>query len=182
MLEVRSRSRRVARFISRPTFVSVKIAIGTEDEEQERQLPAHEARQDDTCQCPKRFGNDLAKEGLGAVAQELDIVGEARHELVRAVLAEVVDVEVNDVAIEVIAEVEKQKVDDAANERILPELKTAFGSDCDYHENDQPSQGKEAIGRSEAREIVLADLKPVQSPACLRESPVKMGDAARQAR
>src|SRR5947209_7533447 len=65
--------------------------------------------------------------------------GEPCHEFMRALVAEVVDVEVNHIAIETIAQVVQGEVDDASNQRILPELEETADQ---YAGNDQANQAE----------------------------------------
>ena len=126
MLDMRSSSRRVARFMIRPTLVRMKTATGTRT--RNISVSCQLIQQATTTQAERleRLGDHLAEQRLDAGAQHLHVVGEAGHQLVRALLAELVDVQVDDVAVEAIAQVEQGQIDDAADQRFLPELEEAL--------------------------------------------------------
>jgi hypothetical protein len=56
----------------------------------------------------------------------------------RAFLAEIVDVQMDDVPIEAVAQVEQRQIDDATNQAFLAKLKEAFEPDADHDEADDP--------------------------------------------
>ena len=72
----------------------------------------------------------------------------------RAVLAEVIHVEVDNISVETIAQVIKGQVDHAADKRILPEFKEAAEQDAENHKNDHPYKRQEwASGQIPGREL-----------------------------
>ncbi len=178
MLDMRSSRRRVACFMIRPTLARMKQAIGTRIKN--IRVNCQLIKQAMMTQARARSGSatTLPNSVLMPVPKRFHVVGEAGHQLAGALVAELVDIEMDDVAIEAIAQVEQRQIDDAANQRLLGEFKEAFDDDAADDQEDHPGQGAEAIGRQESVDVLARHLIPVQAAGRRAELGLPFGDVA----
>src|SRR5207302_4363768 len=113
------------------------------------------ARQNHTHHGLERLGDHLAEKRLDACSQHLHVVGKSGHQLVGAVIAEIVDVEMNDIPIEPVAQIEKRKVDHAAYKRFLPKFEETFHGHGYYDQAQYAHERLERIGRQKTRALQL---------------------------
>ena len=176
MFDMRSSSRRVALFMTRATRVRMKPAIGTRIRNIKVSCQLiHMATRMSTRRA-QRLGDQLAEQRLEAGSQRFHVVGEAGHQFAGAVLAELIDVEMNGVAVEAIAEIKKRQIDDTADQRFLGELEETLDRRADDDEADEPHQRLIAVGRREFVDVLAADLMPVELVARKRLTVFQLGE------
>ncbi len=129
-------------------------------------MPAEPAGDQHTHNRLERFSDDLAEESLEPVPQRLHVVRETGHQLARSLFAEVVDVEVDDIAVQAVPQVKKGEINDATDERFLPEFKKGAHEHAEHDDNHHPDQGFEGVAGKELRKTPLGLLVKPRLEAC----------------
>ena len=82
-----------------------------------------------------------------------------------ALLAEMVDIEMNDVAIEALAKIKQRQVHHTANQSLLAKLEETFESDADHNETNNQRERFEAIVGQEFIDVLLGNQIQIQLSA-----------------
>ena len=106
---------------------------GDENQKQKRQLPSDQAGRHDARQCLERLADDPSIKHADADAERLHVIGQVGHHPVAALVVELPDIEVNDIAINAAPQV-AQLIGDAADERFLQKLE--YAAECDGRDDD----------------------------------------------
>ena len=75
----------------------------------------------------------VAEERLEPVPQRLHVVRETGHQLAGSFFAEVVDIQVDHIAVKAVSQIEQGEIDHAADQRLLPELEDPADGHTQHH-------------------------------------------------
>ena len=118
---------------------------GYDDEGEAGEAPVEPEGAGEEADDAKGLSDHLGEEGVEALGDGVDVVGEAGHELGGALVGEAGQIQLHGASEEEVAEVEEGELGDGGDEDVLGELEDAFDGDSGHDEGEEEAEGTEAV-------------------------------------